>query len=157
MVQSSQELKHKARHHDQSGKSELSSTWSLLIDNLSKLNIPAEEEALAASERATPAEEPGLAHKVTTFLCLLILTLHPAVWNRRRGVLRQRKAGSGLKPTLGEREPEAPGTEINVEVKTVRLQKAERTEKGEGVARARGELVVSMQGGPGGASICRPG
>ncbi|KIM90978.1 hypothetical protein PILCRDRAFT_157734 [Piloderma croceum F 1598] len=111
-----------------------------VIDNLSKLNIPAEEEALAASERATPAEEPGLAHKVTTFLCLLVLTLHPAVWNRRRGVLRQREGRVRTEANAREREPEAPGTEVNVGEDSTTTE-AERTER-ESVARKRVELVA---------------
>lgn len=111
-----------------------------LIDNLSKLNIPAEEEALAASERATPAEEPGLAHKVTTFLCLLVLTLHPAVWNRRRGVLRQREGRVRTEANAREREPEAPGIEAHVGEDSTTTE-AERTER-EGVARKRAELVA---------------
>jgi len=148
MVQSSQELKHKARHPRPEREIRIVIDVESLIDNLSKLNIPAEEEALAASERATPAEEPGLAHKVTTFLCLLILTLHPAVWNRRRGVLRQREGRVRTEANAREREPEAPGTEINVEEDSATTE-AERTER-ESVARSAGNWWLSMQGGPGG-------
>jgi hypothetical protein len=78
---------------------------------VSKFNTGAEDEALAAAERAMPAEEPGLIHKVTTFFGLLVLTLHPAVWNRRRAVLRQREGRIKTEANARERAPETPSVE----------------------------------------------
>jgi len=106
-----------------------------LIDGVANINIPAEGEALAASERARPAEDPGLAQKITTFLSLLVLTLHPAVWNRRRVVLRQREGRIRTEANAREREPEAPSAGENV------TTEAEMTER-ERVARVRAELVA---------------
>jgi hypothetical protein len=106
---------------------------------MAKLNIPAEGEALAASERAPPAEEPGLAHKVITFLSLLVLTLHPAVWNRRRMVLRQREGRIRTEVNAQEREPEAPSTDTHGEGDNATTE-TERIER-ESVARVRAELV----------------
>ncbi|KAJ7086755.1 hypothetical protein C8R44DRAFT_862062 [Mycena epipterygia] len=59
------------------------------FDGLANFNIQAEEETI---RRGTPVEEPGIAHKVVAFVTLLLTTVHPAVWNRRRAVLRQREA-----------------------------------------------------------------
>jgi hypothetical protein len=107
---------------------------------VAKLNIPAEEEALAASERMPPAEEPGLVHKFTTFLSLLVLTLHPAVWNRRRAVLRQREGRVKTEANAREREPETPSVEANGGEDNATTE-AERTER-QRVARTRAELVA---------------
>ncbi|KAJ7638674.1 hypothetical protein FB45DRAFT_787061 [Roridomyces roridus] len=58
------------------------------FDGLANLNIEAEAQAV---RRGAPVEEPGLWHKTVTFVTLLLTTVHPAVWNRRRVVLRQRE------------------------------------------------------------------
>lgn len=61
-----------------------------VLENLGNMNINAEEQII--NQITGPAtEEPGLAHKVMTFFGLLITTMHPAVWNRRRTALRQRE------------------------------------------------------------------
>lgn len=59
-----------------------------VFDGLANLNIQTEEEAI---RRGAPAEEPGLGAKVVAFVALLVTTIHPAVWNRRRAALRQRE------------------------------------------------------------------
>lgn len=110
-----------------------------VVDNMTKLNILAEGEALAAPERIPPAEEPGLVHKVTTFLSLLVLTLHPAVWNLRRAVLRQREGRIRIEANMREREPETPSPSVNTERESMTTE-TERTER-ERTARVRGELV----------------
>ncbi|KAJ7507662.1 hypothetical protein B0H11DRAFT_1967984 [Mycena galericulata] len=58
------------------------------FDGLANLNIQGEAETI---RRGLPTEAPGLGHKVVTFVSLLLTTLHPAVWNRRRALLRQRE------------------------------------------------------------------
>ncbi|KAJ7742462.1 hypothetical protein DFH07DRAFT_836546 [Mycena maculata] len=58
------------------------------FDGLANLNIQAEADTI---RRGPAAEEPGLGRKVVTFITLLLTTMHPAVWNRRRGLLRQRE------------------------------------------------------------------
>ncbi|KAJ7179857.1 hypothetical protein C8R43DRAFT_912346 [Mycena crocata] len=58
------------------------------FDGLANFNIPTEEETI---RRGTPVEEPGFSHRAVAFITLLVTTLHPAVWNRRRAVLRQRE------------------------------------------------------------------
>jgi hypothetical protein len=110
-----------------------------VVDNMAKLNILAEGEALAAPERSPPAEEPGLVHKVTIFLGLLVLTLHPAVWNRRRTVLRQREGRIRTEANTREREPETSNPSVNAERESVTTE-TERTER-ERTARVRAELV----------------
>ncbi|KAJ7699943.1 hypothetical protein B0H17DRAFT_1005761 [Mycena rosella] len=58
------------------------------FDGLANFNIQAEEETI---RRGGPADEPGLGQKLVAFVTLLVTTMHPAVWNRRRAVLRQRE------------------------------------------------------------------
>ncbi|KAJ6509948.1 hypothetical protein C8R47DRAFT_1003468 [Mycena vitilis] len=59
-----------------------------VFDGLANFNIQTEEESI---RRGAPAEEPGLTTKAIAFVTLLLTTVHPAVWNRRRAVLRQRE------------------------------------------------------------------
>jgi len=106
-----------------------------LIGGVANINIEAEAEALAASGRTGPTEEPVLFQKVTTFLSLLILTLHPAVWNRRRLILRQREGRIRTEANAREREHEAPSADDN------EATAAEKTER-ERVARVRAELIA---------------
>ncbi|KAJ7276264.1 hypothetical protein B0H12DRAFT_1084419 [Mycena haematopus] len=59
-----------------------------VFDGLAKFNIQTEDETI---RRGTPAEEPSFSTKAMAFVTLLLTTVHPAVWNRRRAVLRQRE------------------------------------------------------------------
>ncbi|KAJ7781383.1 hypothetical protein B0H16DRAFT_1498219 [Mycena metata] len=59
-----------------------------VLDGLANFNIQTEEEAI---RRGTPVEEPGFWSKAIAFASLFVTTMHPAVWNRRRAVLRQRE------------------------------------------------------------------
>jgi hypothetical protein len=61
------------------------------ISNLADLNLAAEDDALNARPHAAPPTEPTWAQKVVAFMTLLVLTAHPAVWNRRRAMLRARE------------------------------------------------------------------
>ncbi|KAJ7047505.1 hypothetical protein C8F04DRAFT_985556 [Mycena alexandri] len=58
------------------------------LDGLANFNMHTEEEAI---RRGTPVEEPGFWSKAIAFASLFVTTMHPAVWNRRRAVLRQRE------------------------------------------------------------------
>ncbi|KAJ7179260.1 hypothetical protein C8R46DRAFT_1073153 [Mycena filopes] len=58
------------------------------LDGLANFNIQTEEESI---RRGTPVEEPGFWSKSIAFVSLFVTTMHPAVWNRRRAVLRQRE------------------------------------------------------------------
>ncbi|KZP24535.1 hypothetical protein FIBSPDRAFT_415678 [Athelia psychrophila] len=82
-----------------------------VLDSLANINIPTEAQVLAASERTPPPPPPRLAHKITTFVALLLLTLHPAVWDRRRVAVRQREGHLRTETNARERQPEAPTAE----------------------------------------------
>lgn len=62
-----------------------------ILTHVANINIQSEENALTSPEGARPEEEPGLAQKIKIFVSLLVLTLHPAVWNRRRAALKERE------------------------------------------------------------------
>ncbi|RDB22864.1 hypothetical protein Hypma_010346 [Hypsizygus marmoreus] len=62
----------------------------LVLDALGNQNIASEERILNETPGINTAE-PGFGHKFGTLLSLLLTTVHPAVWNRRRVVLRQRE------------------------------------------------------------------
>ena len=63
---------------------------NIIFDTLANINIQ-EEEGMLRDASGVPTVEPGFGHKVVTFLALLMTTLHPAIWNRRRVALRRRE------------------------------------------------------------------
>lgn len=111
-----------------------------VFENLANINISTEADALASTERARPAQEPGLVHKLITFVMLFVLTLHPAIWNRRRVVLRQREGRLRTEANAREREPDVNTEEAEV-------PDSERTER-ERVARVRAELLAQHERRP---------
>ncbi|KAJ6516030.1 hypothetical protein C8R45DRAFT_958511 [Mycena sanguinolenta] len=58
------------------------------FDGFANYNIQTEEDII---RRGAPAEEPSFATKAMAFVTLFLTTMHPAVWNRRRAVLRRRE------------------------------------------------------------------
>lgn len=62
-----------------------------LLDSVAEMNLGAEDAILAVNDRRQDSA-PSLGHRVKTFVGLLVTTLHPAVWDRRRNVLRRREA-----------------------------------------------------------------
>ncbi|KAH9482820.1 putative oxidoreductase C26H5.09c [Psilocybe cubensis] len=81
-----------------------------LLDNLANLNIEEEQRMLNQTEGA-PAAEPGLGHKITTFVSLFLTTLHPAIWNRRRVALRRREGVVRTEANARSRDGEATAAE----------------------------------------------
>ena len=63
---------------------------NVIFDTLANINIQ-EEEGILREASGVPTVEPGFGHKIGTFLALLMTTLHPAIWNRRRVALRRRE------------------------------------------------------------------
>ncbi|KAF8665557.1 hypothetical protein AX16_000016 [Volvariella volvacea WC 439] len=62
----------------------------VFLDQLGDMNIQAEEQLLNPTAGAIQPE-PGFGQKAMAFLSLMVTTVHPAVWNRRRVALRQRE------------------------------------------------------------------
>jgi hypothetical protein len=60
-----------------------------VMDTLASVNLREETNALDSRPEAITA--PTVGRQVKTFLQLLVLTAHPAVWDRRRTMLRQRE------------------------------------------------------------------
>ncbi|KAJ7591201.1 hypothetical protein C8J56DRAFT_934964 [Mycena floridula] len=58
-----------------------------VLDTLANYDIQAEEAIMAG----TDDQEPRFTHKLITFFGLLTATVHPAVWDRRRALLRRRE------------------------------------------------------------------
>ncbi|KAF9055090.1 hypothetical protein BDZ89DRAFT_975313 [Hymenopellis radicata] len=58
-----------------------------LLDTVANMNLREEEQIL----EGTVTERPSLIQKVKVFTTLFFATLHPAVWDRRRALLRQRE------------------------------------------------------------------
>jgi hypothetical protein len=62
-----------------------------ILQNVADVNLTREERALSASADARPVPEASLLYKIGMFVFLLLVTLHPAVWDARRTLLRRRE------------------------------------------------------------------
>ena len=61
---------------------------NVILDTVANINLREENEMLEASGDLPP---PTLAHTVKTFASLMVVTLIPALWDRRRGELMRRE------------------------------------------------------------------
>jgi hypothetical protein len=78
-----------------------------VLDLLAHIGIDAENMLLwPTSSPRTPQPPPSLMHKITIFVSLIVLTLHPDVWNRRRTALRTREGRLRTEANVMEREVE---------------------------------------------------
>ncbi|KAJ4472346.1 hypothetical protein J3R30DRAFT_3298632 [Lentinula aciculospora] len=62
-----------------------------IIETLASFDIADGESALSSFLPESDLSEPGFPRKALSFLVLLFTTVHPAVWNRRRTLLRARE------------------------------------------------------------------
>ena len=64
-----------------------------IVDSLALANVHNENKLLWPLQQPTAIPElPSFSHKVMSFFSLLVVTLHPEVYNRRRAALRQRES-----------------------------------------------------------------
>ncbi|KAH7924044.1 hypothetical protein BV22DRAFT_1113041 [Leucogyrophana mollusca] len=80
-----------------------------LLDTLALASIHDENKVLWPAQGARAPEAPGVMHRVWAFVSLLVVSLHPAVWNRRRAALRQREGRLRTEMNAMEREEERVG------------------------------------------------
>ncbi|KAF9247154.1 hypothetical protein BU15DRAFT_69993 [Melanogaster broomeanus] len=79
-----------------------------VVDSLALTNIHNENKLLWPVQQPPRfSEPPGLLHKATSFVSLLVVTLHPEVYNRRRAALRLREGRLRTEMNVMEHEPEA--------------------------------------------------
>ena len=78
-----------------------------MMDTLASVNLQVETDALAAHPEAIGA--PTIGHRVKTFMELLLITAHPALWDRRRIALRQREGRVRTDMNTREAPPAAEG------------------------------------------------
>jgi hypothetical protein len=69
------------------------------------MNLRDEDRALEAPPDSPPAPAPTFLYKVRAFVSLFILTIHPAIWNRRRLELIQRENRMRMQMNAMERPP----------------------------------------------------
>lgn len=82
------------------------SQFGVLFDRISNINLST-EDAILDSSHVNGHPEPGLGHRVKTFVGLLVMTLHPAVWDRRRNALRRREGRVRTEANVRDSEPPA--------------------------------------------------
>lgn len=74
-----------------------------IVDSLALANIHNENKLLWPLQQPTTVPEPpSFLHKVSSFFSLLVVTLHPEVYNRRRATLRQREGRLRTEMNAGE-------------------------------------------------------
>jgi hypothetical protein len=59
------------------------------MDTLASVNL--REETSALDSRPDAMAAPTVGYRIKSFIQLLVLTAHPAIWDRRRAALRQRE------------------------------------------------------------------
>lgn len=83
-----------------------------IIDGLSLAKVHEENKLLwPLQQPTTTPEPPSFFHKVMAFFTLLVVTLHPEVYNRRRVALRQRESRLRTEMNAIERGLEARNSE----------------------------------------------
>ncbi|KAH7917135.1 hypothetical protein BV22DRAFT_1135662 [Leucogyrophana mollusca] len=80
-----------------------------LLDTLALADIRSGDKVLWPAQGARAPEAPGVMHRVWAFVSLLVVSLHPAVWNRRRSALRQREGRLRTEMNAMEWEEERVG------------------------------------------------
>lgn len=83
-----------------------------IVDSLALANVHQENKLLwPLQQPATTPESPTFLLKATSFLSLLVVTLHPEVYNRRRAALRIRESRLRTEMNAIERDEEARDSE----------------------------------------------
>lgn len=92
-------------------------TTDVLLTQLARMNLDTESDVINRPDRpGTETQAPSFLLKVRLFVSLLFLTLHPAVWDKRRSALREREGQ--LKTERNAREtPASAGDEDTPENK----------------------------------------
>jgi hypothetical protein len=84
-----------------------------IIDSLALANVHYENKLLWPLQQPTTIPEPpSFLYKMMSFLSLLVVTLHPEVYNRRRVSLRQREGRLRTEMNAMERSVEAGNSEV---------------------------------------------
>lgn len=78
-----------------------------LMSTLASVNLREETSALDSRHNAMTA--PTVGYRIKTFLQLLVLTAHPAIWDRRRAALRQREGRVRTEMNALERSAQGEG------------------------------------------------
>lgn len=111
------------------GARQLDAQAAAILDALGNLNLPAEEEVINQAHLG-PIPEPGWSHKLTSFIGLLLGTLHPAVWNRRRAALNRREGAirteANMRREPGPRDPNEEETDEDRSAAQARQELRER-------------------------------
>lgn len=83
-----------------------------IVDSLALVNVHNENKLLWSLQQPTTAPEPpSFLRKVMSFFSLLVVTLHPEVYNRRRVALRQREGRLRMETNVIQQGEEARNDE----------------------------------------------
>lgn len=90
---------------------------AIVLEAVANQNISAEEQILNDIP-GTNTEEPSFGHKLATLFGLLVTTIHPAVWNRRRVALRQREGRIRTEANIRDLPDENEGENVENDTRT---------------------------------------
>ena len=99
--------------------------FDFLINFFANMGMASDDAIL---DNAVPAREPSPLTKAKQFVSLMLTTLHPAVWDRRRTALRRREGRLRTEANLRESQPPADGEEDTgrAQARTQAVMKHER-------------------------------
>lgn len=110
-------------------RSATSRSWTnALLDKLAAYEVILEEITIAEPLGYEPA--PGIFQRVKTFCVLLLTTLHPAVWDRRRALLRRREGRlrheANLRTSEVDEQDQSPAALARTQMRTLMTTRHER-------------------------------
>ena len=110
-------------------------TSDLILNKLSRLNFSNELIYIYSREGTRNGQQPNFFERARIFIILFILTLHPAIWNRRRTALKLREGSLRTEANIIRRAQEGANNDNDTnlqeqrpEVDAVRVQIRERHE-----------------------------
>lgn len=92
--------------------------FDFILNHLANMGLSHEDAILDAN---VPAPAPSVVRKVKSFVSLMLMTLHPAVWDRRRTALRRREGRLRTEANVRESAP-AEGSEEDANRAQARAQ-----------------------------------
>ncbi|EKM59416.1 uncharacterized protein PHACADRAFT_114129 [Phanerochaete carnosa HHB-10118-sp] len=109
-----------------SAQSDRRGHFDFLLNHMANSGLSSEDATLDA---ATPAPEPTVARRVKSFVSLMLMTLHPAVWDRRRTALRRREGRLRTEANVRESTPAEGSGEEDANRVQARAQVTARHER----------------------------
>ncbi|GJE84473.1 hypothetical protein PsYK624_005490 [Phanerochaete sordida] len=100
--------------------------FDFLLNYMANMSLSSEDAVLDAN---APAPPPSVLRRTKAFVSLMLTTLHPAVWDRRRNVLRRREGRLRTEANVRESVPAEGSAEEDASRAQARAQVLARHER----------------------------